>query len=121
MFEALKNYVIANPEECIVLLLLIVSEILGSMDRFKANSVVQLLRNIAESFFAKTHLGSKTDLSLITPVVPKTEVKDPVEPVVPILPELPDPLPVVLVDAEAVKHKGVKHKITKPVTKKDKT
>lgn len=58
MFEALVNYAQKNPEECIILGLFLLSELLGSLPRFKSNGVFQLLITLLRGMLSKTSFGA---------------------------------------------------------------
>lgn len=76
MLESIVSYIQDHPEECIILGLFIVSEILGSMDRFKTSSVFQLLVGVLRSMLSKTvfaplvhgeHTTVKTETTTLGP------------------------------------------------------
>lgn len=57
MFEGITSWISQNPEQCIILVLFVLSEALGSMDRFKSSSVFQLLIIILRGMLSKTKFG----------------------------------------------------------------
>lgn len=57
MFDSITSWIAANPEQCIILVLFLVSEILGNMPQFKANSVIQLIILVLKGMVAKTKFG----------------------------------------------------------------
>lgn len=55
--DAIIEIVKQEPEAVIILVLFIISEILGTMERFKSSSIFQLLRTVLGGMLAKTRFG----------------------------------------------------------------
>jgi len=66
MWETIVHTVQQDPEAFIIFVLFILSEILGSMDRFKSSSVFQLLKTVLAGMFARTRYGG----GVVPPVDP---------------------------------------------------
>lgn len=75
MFDSIVHMVEQDPEAFIILVLFIISEILGSMDRFKSSSLFQLLRTVLGGMLAKTRFGNTvpTDPPQDPPKLPPAE------------------------------------------------
>ena len=58
MFDPIIHMIEQDPEAFVILVLFIISEILGSMDRFKSSSVFQLLITVLRGMLAKTKFGA---------------------------------------------------------------
>ncbi len=57
MLDSIIETIKQDPEAFIILVLFIVSEILGSMERFKSSSLFQLLKTVLGGMLAKTKFG----------------------------------------------------------------
>lgn len=78
MFDSLIESIRQDPQPFIILALFILSEVLGSMDRFKSNSIFQLFITVMKTLVSKTKFGSVVTAPLPPATLPETPPVDPV-------------------------------------------
>lgn len=79
MFDSIIETIKQDPEAFIILVLFIVSEILGSMERFKSSSLFQLLKTVLGGMLAKTKFGAPSVPVLTTQEEEPKKEEKPIE------------------------------------------